>query len=83
MTKEQLNDCAETLLETVQETITDTIDFYLENNNYQFGENFETEEKIYKILISNNLLSYFLHIYYPSPFVFSTYLFNSERSEEP
>jgi len=33
MTKEQLNDCAETLLETVQETITDTIDFYLENNN--------------------------------------------------
>jgi len=45
MTKEQLNDCAETLLETVQETITDTIDFYLENNNYQFGENFETEEK--------------------------------------
>jgi 6-pyruvoyl-tetrahydropterin synthase len=52
MTKEQLNDCAETLLETVQETITDTIDFYLENNNYQFGENFETEEKIYKILIN-------------------------------
>ena len=52
MTKEQLNDCAETLLETVQETITDRIDFYLENNNYQFGENFETEEKIYKILIN-------------------------------
>ena len=52
MTKEQLNDCAETLLETVHETITDTIDFYLENNNYQFGENFETEEKIYKILIN-------------------------------
>ena len=52
MTKEQLNDCAETLLETVQETITDTIDFYLENNNYQFGENFETEEEIYKILIN-------------------------------
>lgn len=52
MNKEQLNDCAETLLETVQETITDTIDFYLENNNYQFGENFETEEKIYKILIN-------------------------------
>jgi len=52
MTKEQLNDCAETLLETVQETITDTIDFYLENNNYQFGENFKAEEKIYKILIN-------------------------------
>ena len=52
MTKEQLNDCAETLLETVQETITDTIDFYLENNNYQFGKNFEAEEKIYKILIN-------------------------------
>lgn len=52
MNKEQLDDCAETLLETVQETITDTIDFYLENNNYQFGENFETEEKIYKILIN-------------------------------
>ena len=52
MNKEQLNDCAETLLETVQETITDTIDFYLENNNYQFGENFETEEEIYKILIN-------------------------------
>ena len=52
MNKEQLDDCAETLLETVQETITDTIDFYLENNNYQFGENFEAEEKIYKILIN-------------------------------
>jgi len=52
MTKEQLNDCAETLLETVQETITDTIDFYLENNNYGFGENFEAEEKIYNILIN-------------------------------
>ena len=52
MNKEQLDDCAETLLETVQETITDTIDFYLENNNYQFGENFETEEEIYKILIN-------------------------------
>ena len=36
MTKEQLNDCAETLLETVQETITDTIDFYLENDNQDY-----------------------------------------------
>ena len=52
MTKEQLNDCAETLLETVQETITDTIDFYLENNNQDYEYNIETEEKIYKILIN-------------------------------
>jgi 6-pyruvoyl-tetrahydropterin synthase len=52
MTKEQLNDCAETLLETVQETITDTIDFYLENDNQDYEYNVETEEKIYKILIN-------------------------------
>jgi len=52
MTKEQLNDCAETLLETVQETITDTIDFYLENDNQDYEYNIETEEKIYKILIN-------------------------------
>jgi len=51
MTKEQLNDCAETLLETVQETITDTIDFYLENEDQDYEYNVETEEKIYKILI--------------------------------
>jgi len=52
MTKEQLNDCAETLLETVQETITDTIDFYLENEDQDYEYNVETEEKIYKILIN-------------------------------
>ncbi len=52
MTKEQLNDCAETLLETVQETITDTIDFYLESDNQDYEYNVETEEKIYKILIN-------------------------------
>ena len=52
MTKDQLNDCAETLLETVQETITDTIDFYLESDNQDYEYNVETEEKIYKILIN-------------------------------
>ena len=52
MTKEQLNDCAETLLKTVQETITDTIDFYLENEDQDYEYNVETEEKIYKILIN-------------------------------
>ena len=52
MTKEQLNDCAESIHDMIEEQIWDTIDFYLENNNYQFGENFETEEKIYKILIN-------------------------------
>ena len=52
MTKEQLNDCAESIHDMIEGQIWDTIDFYLENNNYQFGENFEAEEKIYKILIN-------------------------------
>ena len=52
MTKEQLNDCAESIHDMIEEQIWDTIDFYLENNNYQFGKNFEAEEKIYKILIN-------------------------------
>lgn len=52
MTHQQLNDCAETLLETVQEKITDTIDFYLESNNQDYEYNVDTEEKIYKILIN-------------------------------
>ena len=51
MTKQELNDCAETILETVQETISDTIDFYLESNDVS-EYNIETEEKIYKILIN-------------------------------
>ena len=50
MSKEEINECAEAIMGAVEDTIADTIDFYLESTDNEFSG--EEQEKIYKILIT-------------------------------
>tara|TARA_R110002167_G_scaffold105374_6_gene271032 strand:- start:714 stop:902 length:189 start_codon:yes stop_codon:yes gene_type:complete len=56
MSKEEINECAEAIMGAVEDTIADTIDFYLESTWTVTKEPLtatnEEQEEIYKILIT-------------------------------